>query len=226
MVFESGPNKGSMINYLTGVDVADRMKKELNSEMRAHRKRNAFLEDQLNSQYAELAKYDDLQLHEESVSNLEKLDSENEKHEKVIKLLEDLKLKRERLGQVSKSAENIQAWLKEASNVAAMVKQQDTNKSLLEACQSVSRLKAVTGATLAYKAALDCIKTSSEEIEESAQKIKFLEEYVREHGNLLKTIKSVTIKHSQTLEELKGFDGLKCPVCEGKIDARSICSMH
>jgi len=51
MVFESAPNKGSLINYLTGADVGDRMRKDINKEARS---RNA----ELNRNLAEIERLD------------------------------------------------------------------------------------------------------------------------------------------------------------------------
>lgn len=59
-VFESAPNKGSLLNYLTGVDIGDKMRKDINKEARRRNteiKRNL---DSIEQIEAELEKYPDL----------------------------------------------------------------------------------------------------------------------------------------------------------------------
>ena len=217
MVFESGPTKGSLINYLTGVNVADKIKKDLSSEVRAYNKEVVASETRLDDVCAELLQYEDLS---GQLRTLEKIEARLDlvtQCKKAICILEGYTEMKAKAIQVEQQIKDTEVILTAFSNLPTQVKQQKATEDCLELARRCLRRKPVLGAIAVLTKGLKRIQVPMVKADDYYEKAATLKNLADERESLVDDVVRVTTEIDRVSAKLLEFEGQQCPVCNGVI---------
>jgi len=168
MVFESAPAKGSLLNYLTGVDVGDRMRKDLSRESRSitmELKRNAVVLDETET---ELLLYKNLDELQNRVDALTKLSALHEDTESKICAIGN---ERDNLKKATVKLNKYNEWLIKCKPLATQAKAYEANGYILELLQQLKQVSTQTTNILPLSARLNALGKLIEEQDTEVQKV-------------------------------------------------------
>ena len=217
MVFESGPTKGSLINYLTGVDVADKIKKDLSSEVRAYNKQVTNDEARIEDIEAELQDYNDLDSQLKKLEAVEAKEELNTRHRASIRMLDDYD------GLVKLSViknlriQELETIMAAFSNLPNQAKQLEAQERCLELARRCLRHKPVLGAIAKLEKGLERIQIPMLKADEDHEHACTLRDLAREREELVARIVDVTDHIDRVSAKLLKFEGQQCPLCKGVI---------
>lgn len=194
---ETAPTRGSILNYLTGIDIADKIKRELNKDIRASKKETKWLDSKINGVEEELGQYDGIDLLSKRVLKLKR---EYAEYQELVGKLEErkqLRTKRSKLGKSIKAEKKkvalLQPLVRRYSNLVQL-------ERLLRRLTGTSNQLVGLHKVVAMESRVGMLKTTIKKVE--------LAEGLLREDKRVKTMKGRVKKLEEKLQE---FD--VCPEC-------------
>ena len=217
MVFESGPTKGSLINYLTGVDIADKIKKDLSSEVRSYNKQISNEESRIEDIALELESYENLDKQLRMIEAIENRQKRNAKYSSSIELLRQYAGSRDKRDSIHRDASALETILASFSKLPAQAKLLEAQERCLELARRCLRHKPVLSAIAKLENGLESIKRPQLKLDEDYEHICTLRDIDCDMNTLIEGIVEVTNNIDKVSSELLKYEGQQCPVCKGVI---------
>lgn len=225
MVFESSSVRGALVNYLTGIDVGDRMKKGFNKTLKEIKTSRAALENAREENLESLGKFGNTKAHLKKVSSLEEFSSElkcaDEKLTDCLYLSTTLceagrnldkcatfdSEKFKKIEKVYKQYKQISSDLFDCSELESTftfaANQVSTCKNKVDISQVLNKLNEMVDPLIDLSADICIISTIQKERKKAAEELSTQTKY---HDNILKEIKELDIKECPTCNQIIGDD--------------------
>jgi len=212
MISESGPTRGGMLNYLTGIDIGDRMRKGCKKDIRAITADINSHENQKKEVEVRLEKYAELDKMESKLEKIQKADA------KIVRMQEKLAKVKSLASKLKKHKVKIKyrkVFLVKARRVIKVGSLYCALDALWTQVKAHTCSKARVNAVLACKGSikgLDKQQVKVSKVKDSLSKLYDL----RAHAECLEDhCKRYTTSKAEAEAELEKYD--VCPVCGGEL---------
>lgn len=210
MVFESAPCKGSLLNYLTGVDVGDRMRKAITKEARqltVEINRNV---EAIQDEKEELKKYADLDEIAGRVSQAEELDK---KWQAVTEKVDELRLNQIALQDTNAAIKRRREQVRQLKIAVDCEEELQQTQNVLEQLQALNRTGISPSRLKGCKAGLKACELLNSKLYNMGRTFRELQSLQVSWQEALVGIEVAEIIKKECLEELHKMK--LCPKCKG-----------
>lgn len=208
MIFESGPTRGSLINYLTGVDLADKIKRDLAKDASSLTHSINTSEERIKRISEELQDYADVDSIENKITALEKLSKDYDDVSCRLNELQSILTEHIRL------TANVNRYEKFIEYASSLIPLFDEWKVVSEALPIFKRLHD-TEKTIAILSQITDLEEAVVEQCEMDKQIREIKILKNEHNRYEDTHNINEQEILQLKDQLSKFK--KCPICGNKL---------